>query len=134
VIWTGSNDGFVQVTRDAGKTWITGNVPGIPMWGSVRHVEPSRYAAGSAYIIVDAHQENNRDPWVYKTTDFGKTWKLIVTGIPKSMLSYAHIIREDPVRRGLLYLGTENALYVSSMTATTGSRCNSECLTRRFMV
>ena len=115
VIWTGSNDGFVQVTRDAGKTWtnVTGNVPGIPMWGSVRHVEPSRYAAGSAYIIVDAHQENNRDPWVYKTTDFGKTWKLIVTGIPKSMLSYAHIIREDPVRRGLLYLGTENALYVS---------------------
>jgi photosystem II stability/assembly factor-like uncharacterized protein len=115
VIWTGSNDGLVQVTRDAGKTWtnVTGNVPGIPMWGSVRHVEPSRYAAGSAYIIVDAHQENNRDPWVYKTTDFGKTWKLIITGIPKSMLSYAHIIREDPVRRGLLYLGTENALYVS---------------------
>jgi hypothetical protein len=103
------------VTRDAGKTWtnVTANIPGIPTWGSVRHVEPSRYAAGSAYIIVDAHQENNRDPWVYKTTDFGKTWKLIVTGIPKSMLSYAHIIREDPVRRGLLYLGTENALYVS---------------------
>jgi len=115
VIWTGSNDGLVQVTRDGGKSWtnVTANIPGIPTWGSVRHVEPSRYAAGSAYIIVDAHQENNRDPWVYKTTDFGKTWKLIVNGIPKSPMSYAHIIREDPVRRGLLYLGTENALYVS---------------------
>jgi photosystem II stability/assembly factor-like uncharacterized protein len=115
VIWTGSNDGLVQVTRDAGKTWtnVTANIPGIPTWGSVRHVEPSKYAAGSAYIVVDGHQENNRDPWVYKTTDFGKTWKLIVSGIPKSTLSYAHIIREDPVRRGLLYLGTENALYVS---------------------
>ena len=116
VIWTGSNDGLVQVTRDGGKNVDERHrrtFPGIPTWGSVRHVEPSRYAAGTAYIIVDAHQENNRDPWVYKTTDFGKTWKLIVNGIPKSTLSYAHIIREDPVRRGLLYLGTENALYVS---------------------
>jgi photosystem II stability/assembly factor-like uncharacterized protein len=115
VIWVGTNDGLVQVTRDAGKSWtnVTANIPGIPKYGSVRHIEPSRYATGSAYIIVDGHQENNRDPWVYKTSDFGKSWTLIVNGIPKSMLSYAHIIREDPVRRGLLYLGTENALYVS---------------------
>jgi photosystem II stability/assembly factor-like uncharacterized protein len=115
VIWTGSNDGLVHLSRDAGKTWtnVTAHIPGIPAWGSVRHIEPSRYDAASAYLIVDAHQENNRDPWVYRTKDFGKTWKLIVTGIPKSPLSYAHIIREDPVRRGLLYLGTENALYVS---------------------
>src|ERR1019366_9489185 len=60
-----------------------------------------------------AHQENNRDPWVYKTSDFGKSWKLIVTGLPRSPVSYAHVIREDPVRRGLLYLGTESALHVS---------------------
>jgi hypothetical protein len=115
LLWVGTNDGLVQLSRDGGKTWtnVTANLPGIPTWGSVRHIEPSRYAAGSAYLIVDAHQENNRDPWVYKTTDFGRTWKLIVNGIPKSPLSYAHIIREDPVRRGLLYLGTENALYVS---------------------
>ena len=115
VIWTGSNDGLVHVTRDGGKTWtnVTRNIPGIPAWGSVRHVEPSRYDVASAYLIVDAHQENNRDPWVYQTKDFGKTWKLIVTGVPKSPLSYAHIIREDPVRRGLLYLGTENGLYFS---------------------
>jgi photosystem II stability/assembly factor-like uncharacterized protein len=115
VIWAGTNDGLVQVTRDAGKTWtnVTANVPGILPWGSVRHIEPSKYDAGSAYVIVDGHQENNRDPWVYRTKDFGKTWKLIVTGIPHSVVSYAHIIREDPVRRGLLYLGTEGGLFVS---------------------
>ena len=115
VIWTGANDGLVQVTRDAGKSWtnVTANVPGMPMWGSVRHVEPGRFAAGTAYIINDAHQENNRDPWVYRTHDFGKTWKLIVNGLPKVPMGYAHIIREDPVRKGLLYLGTENAVYLS---------------------
>jgi photosystem II stability/assembly factor-like uncharacterized protein len=115
LMWTGSNDGLVHLTRDGGRTWtnVTKNIPGILEWGSVRHIEPSRYDAGSAYLIVDGHQENNRDPWIYRTKDFGKTWKLIVTGIPKSPLSYAHIIREDPVRRGLLYSGTENAVYVS---------------------
>jgi hypothetical protein len=115
VIWAGTNDGLVQVTRDAGKTWtnVTANVPNILPWGSVRHIEPSKYDPGSAYIIVDGHQENNRDPWVYRTKDFGKTWRLIVTGIPHSVVSYAHIIREDPVRRGLLYLGTEGGLFVS---------------------
>jgi hypothetical protein len=76
-------------------------------------VEPSRYDAATAYLIVDGHQENNFDPWVYKTNDFGRTWKLIVNGLPKNPISYAHIIREDPVRRGLLYLGTEQAVYVS---------------------
>jgi len=115
LIWTGSNDGLVQLTRDAGKTWtnVTANVPGMPMWGSVRDVEPGRFDAGTAYIINDAHQENNRDPWVYRTHDFGKTWKLIVNGLPKVPMGYAHVIREDPVRKGLLYLGTENAIYIS---------------------
>ncbi|HEX4682742.1 MAG TPA: hypothetical protein VH277_08550 [Gemmatimonadaceae bacterium] len=115
LIWTGSNDGLVQLTRDGGRTWtnVTANVPNIPTWGSVRHVEPSRYDAGTAYIIVDAHQENDRDPYVYRTHDFGRTWTMIVTGLPKVPMGYAHIIREDPVRKGLLYLGTENALYAS---------------------
>jgi hypothetical protein len=115
LIWVGTNDGLVQLTRDGGKTWtnVTKNIPGMLEWGSVRHIEPSKYDAGSAYLIVDGHQENNRDPWVYRTKDFGKTWTLIVNGIARSPLSYAHIIREDPVRRGLLYLGTENSLFVS---------------------
>jgi photosystem II stability/assembly factor-like uncharacterized protein len=114
-IWAGTNDGLVQLTRDGGKSWtnLTANIPGMPAWMTVSNIEPSRYADGTAYITVDGHQVNNRDPWVYRTTDFGKTWTLIVKGIPKSPLSYAHVIREDPVRKGLLYLGTENALYVS---------------------
>jgi hypothetical protein len=115
MIWVGTNDGKVQLTRDDGATWtdLTGNLPMLPVWGSVRSIAPSRYDAATAYLTVDAHQENNRDPWVYRTTDYGLTWRLIVSGIPKSMLSYAKVIHEDPVRRGLLYLGTENAIYVS---------------------
>jgi hypothetical protein len=115
VIWAGTNDGLVQVTRDGGKTWanVTKNIPGLPPWGTVGNVEPSRHDAGTAYITVDFHQVNNRDPFVYKTNDFGASWKQITNGVPHSMLSYAHCVREDPVKRGLLYLGTENGAYVS---------------------
>ena len=114
-IWVGTNDGQVQLTRDNGATWtnLTKNITGLPAWGSVRSLVASRYDAATAYITVDFHQVNNRDPFIYRTTDFGKTWKLIVTGIPKSMLSYVRIIAEDPVRRGLLFAGTENAIYTS---------------------
>jgi photosystem II stability/assembly factor-like uncharacterized protein len=115
LIWAGSNDGLVQVTRDGGRNWtnVTANIPNLPPWGTISNIEPSRYNAGTVYITVDFHQVNNRDPFVYKTTDYGKTWKSITNGIPRSPLSYAHCVREDPVRQGLLYLGTENALYVS---------------------
>ena len=115
LIWVGTNDGQVQITRDGGATWanISGNVPGMPSWGTISNIEPSRYDAGTAYLTVDAHQVNNRDPWVYKTTDYGRSWRLITGGLPKTPLSYAHVVREDPVRRGLLYLGTEGGLYVS---------------------
>ncbi len=77
------------------------------------NIEASRYDAGTAYLTVDGHQVNFRDPYVYKTADYGKTWTLITGGIPHNMLSYAHCVREDPVRKGLLYLGTEGGLYVS---------------------
>ena len=115
VIWAGTNDGYVQITRDGGKNWtnVTKNIPNLPEWGTVSNIEASRYDAGTAYITVDFHQMNNRDPFAYKTTDYGKTWTQITNGIPHSMLSYAHCIREDPVRRGQLYLGTENGLYIS---------------------
>jgi len=115
LIWAGTNDGLLHLTRDGGKTWtnVTKNLPGLPPWGSFRSIVASRYDAGTAYLVVDLHQVNNRDPFIYKTTDFGKTFRPIVNGIPKSMLSYAKTICEDPVRRGLLYAGTENAIYVS---------------------
>ncbi|MBM3792139.1 MAG: sialidase, partial [Acidobacteria bacterium] len=115
LIWIGTNDGLVQLTRDAGKTWtnLTSNLPDLPPWGSIRSIAPSRYDAATAYLAIDFHQMNNRDPFVYKTSDYGKTFRKITSGIPRSMLSYARWICEDPVRRGLLYLGTENAIYVS---------------------
>src|SRR6266849_4209548 len=115
VIWAGTNDGIVQITRDGGKNWtnVTKNIPNMLPWGTVSNIEPSRYNPGTAYFTVDGHQVNNRDPFIYKTTDYGKTWKAITNGIPHTMLSYAHCVREDPVRRGLLYLGTENAVYAS---------------------
>jgi len=115
LIWVGTNDGLVQLTRDGGKNWtnVTKNIPNLPQFGTVSNIEPSRYEPGAAYITVDFHQVNNRDPFIYKTKDYGKTWTAITNGIPHSMLSYAHCIREDPVRRGLLYAGTENGLYVS---------------------
>ncbi|HEX7938389.1 MAG TPA: glycosyl hydrolase, partial [Gemmatimonadaceae bacterium] len=115
LIWAGTNDGQVQLTRDNGATWtnLTKNIPGLLDWGTISNIEPSKYDAGTAYLTVDGHQVNNRDPWIYRTTDYGKTWTLIVNGIPKSPLSYAHVVREDPVRKGMLYAGTENGLYVS---------------------
>jgi photosystem II stability/assembly factor-like uncharacterized protein len=115
LIWVGTNDGLVQLTRDGGTTWtnVTKNIPNLPPWGSVRSFAPSRYDAGTVYLTVDFHQVNNRDPFIYKTNDYGRTWKSITNGIPKSMLSYVKIIHEDPKRRGMLYAGTENAIYVS---------------------
>jgi photosystem II stability/assembly factor-like uncharacterized protein len=115
VIWTGSNDGLVHVTRDGGGNWtnVTANIPGLPPWGTVSNIEPSRHAPGTAYISVDFHQVGNTDPYAFKTEDYGESWRLVSGGIPRSVFSYVHVIREDPVRPGLLYLGTENALYVS---------------------
>jgi photosystem II stability/assembly factor-like uncharacterized protein len=114
-IWAGTNDGLVQVTRDGGKTWtnVTKNIHGLPGWGTVSNIEPSRYEAGTAYLTVDFHQMNNRDPFVYKTTDYGQTWVSLSADIPRSVFSYCHWVHEDPVRQGLLYLGTENAIYFS---------------------
>jgi len=115
VIWAGTNDGLVQITRDGGKTWtnVTPNIAGMPEWGTVSNIDASTFDAGTAYISVDYHQVNNRDPFIYKTHDYGKSWARITDGIPHSMLSYVHCVREDPARRGLLYAGTENGAYVS---------------------
>ncbi len=115
VIWAGTNDGKVHLTRDDGKTWtdLSANIPGLVEWATISNIEPSRYDKATAYLTVDGHQVNNRDPWIYKTTDYGKTWTLIVNGIPKSPLGYAHVVREDPVQKGLLFAGTENGVWVS---------------------
>ena len=115
LIWAGTNDGKLQLTRDGGKTWtdVSGNFPNLPPWGTVSNIEPSRFAAGTCYVTMDLHQVNDFAPYVFKTADYGKTWKNISSNIPKNLLSFAHCVREDPVRAGLLYLGVENALYIS---------------------
>jgi photosystem II stability/assembly factor-like uncharacterized protein len=115
VIWTGSNDGVVSVTRDGGRTWsnVTGNIPGLASWGFVNSIAPSRHAFGAAYLTVDRHRAADTATYVFKTADYGRTWKAIATGIPNSVFAYARVVREDPRRAGMLYLGTENGLYVS---------------------
>jgi hypothetical protein len=113
VIWAGTNDGLVQVTRDGGEHWANVTPPGLHPRGTVDSVDPSHFDKGTCYVSVDLHQVDNRDPFVFKTADYGKTWRAIASGIPKSPLSYVHVVREDPFRKGLLYAGTENALYLS---------------------
>ena len=115
VIWTGSTDGQVNVTQDAGAHWtnVTKNIPNLPPWGTVWSVAPSKFDAGTAYVVENLQHEGIYDALVYKTADYGATWKLIASDVPKGVNSSAHIIVEDPVRKGMLYLGTDNALYVT---------------------
>jgi photosystem II stability/assembly factor-like uncharacterized protein len=115
LIWAGTNDGQIWYTRDGGGKWnnVTKNVSGMPAWGTVTSIEPSHFEAGAAYVSVDFHLMDNRDPFIYKTTDYGATWKLISGGLPKNELSYVRIIAEDPNCKGLLFAGTGNDLFYS---------------------
>ena len=115
LIWAGTNDGLVHLTRDGGANWtdVTANVEGLPEWIAVRSIAASRHAPGTAYIAADGHQVDIRDPHLYRTRDYGASWEKITDGIPPSMLSYTKIVVEDPKRPGMLYAGTENAIYVS---------------------
>ena len=115
VLWAGTNDGLVQVSVDGGANWqnVTANIKGLPPLGTVRNIDASKWKAGKAYITIDFHQVGNFESHVYKTEDFGKTWTKIIEGIPQNTLSYVCNIREDPTKPGLLYLGTENTLYIS---------------------
>lgn len=115
LLWAGTNDGLIHVSRDNGTNWenVTANVPGMPDYGAVRNIDASSHSEGTAYMTVDAHEMGDFRPYVYRTDDFGKTWTTITKGISESNLSYCRMIKEDPFRKGLLYLGTENELYVS---------------------
>jgi photosystem II stability/assembly factor-like uncharacterized protein len=114
VIWTGSDDGYVQVTRDGGKTWsnVFTNVPGLKPNAWIATVEASHYDAGTAYVTADHHQDDDYSPFVYMTTDFGKTWKSIRGDLPDKAW-WTHVVREDPRNRNLLYLGTEAGVWAS---------------------
>jgi photosystem II stability/assembly factor-like uncharacterized protein len=113
VIWVGTDDGLVQVTRNGGKTWtnVTRNISGAPQWAMVSQVGVSPFDPGTAYVAFDAHKLDNRRPYVYKTTDYGQSWTPITTGLPED--SAAIVVREDPNNQGLLVLGTMTGLFYS---------------------
>lgn len=115
LIWSGSNDGQVQLTRDGGQHWmnVTQNITDLPKWGTITNIEPSRFTKGTAYIAVDLHQMGDFDPYVYKTEDYGQRWDRISVSVPKSVHSFAHVIKEDPKLEGMLYLGVDNGIYLS---------------------
>jgi photosystem II stability/assembly factor-like uncharacterized protein len=112
-IWTGSDDGLVHLTRDGGATWqnVTAAMPGFPEWGTVSMIELSPFDAATAYVTVDAHRLDDSHPYLYKTADYGKSWTRLDGPLPKDI--YLHSVREDPKKRGQLYLGTERGVMVS---------------------
>src|SRR6185437_709580 len=115
-IWVGTDDGNLQLTRDGGEHWtnVAGNVPGLPKSSWVSWVQASSYAAGTAYAAFDRHTFGDMAPYLYVTTDFGKSWSPLVTAKDaKGIRGYAHVIREDTVDSSLLFLGTEFGLWIS---------------------
>ena len=114
LIWVGTDDGNVQLTRDGGKTWtnVAGNISGLPKSAWVSSVEAGHFAAGTAYATFDLHTFGDMKPYVYRTADFGKTWTALAPA-DGSMKGYAHVVKEDPVDAKLLFIGTELGLWVS---------------------
>lgn len=113
LIWAGSDDGLVHLTRDGGATWqnVTPAMPGLPEWGTVSMIEPSPFDPATAYVVVDAHRLDDMRPYLYKTSDYGRSWSRLDGGLPADV--YLHAVREDPKKRGQLYLGTERGVMVS---------------------
>jgi photosystem II stability/assembly factor-like uncharacterized protein len=110
-IWIGTDNGLVQLTRDEGKTWHEVSPRGLPPWSMISLIDASPHDAATAYAAVDRHQMDDIRPYAYRTRDFGKTWTKITNGIPEN--TYVHAVREDPVRKGLLFAGTERGVFVS---------------------
>jgi hypothetical protein len=114
VIWTGSNDGLIFVTRDDGKTWTNVTPKGLPPGGRVQNIEPSPHRAGAAYAAIYRYLLGDFAPYIYRTEDFGKTWTLLTGGNNGIAADEpTRVVREDPDRAGLLYAGTEFGIYIS---------------------
>lgn len=110
-IWAGTDDGLVQLTRDAGKTWTNVTPKGMPEWIRINTIEPSPFDAATAYVAATNYQQDDFKPYLFKTSDYGKTWQKIVNGIPDT--HFTRTIKEDPNHKGLLVAGTEFGLYIS---------------------
>jgi photosystem II stability/assembly factor-like uncharacterized protein len=111
VLWAGSDTGVISVTRNGGGSWTNVTPPGMLPWGRVSLIDPSHLSAGVAYAAVERHRMDDQNPYIYRTEDFGKSWKLITNGLAAP--AFVNAIREDPKKKGLLYAGTEFGIYVS---------------------
>ncbi len=111
VFWAGSDDGLIHVSRDNGATWQNVTPAGYGRLTRTAHIDASAHDAGTAYVAANRYQQDDFAPYLWKTTDFGKTWTKITNGIPRT--AYTRVVREDPARRGLLYAGTEYGVWTS---------------------
>ena len=111
MIWVGTDDGLIQLTQNGGGSWANVTPHTMPEWGTISMIEPSRYDANTAYVAVDRHKLDDIKAYVFKTSDGGKTWTRIDAGLPDG--SFVHAVREDSLKRGLLYAGTETGVFVS---------------------
>ncbi|CAN5502369.1 hypothetical protein BH10ACI2_BH10ACI2_20150 [soil metagenome] len=112
VIWTGSDDGLVQISQDNGLTWTNVTPKDLPEWIQINQLRASPFDAGTAYFAAANYKNDDQKPYIYKTTDFGKTWTKIVNGIPTDQ--FARVVIEDPNKQGFLYAGTERGLFYSA--------------------
>ena len=111
LIWAGSDDGLIHLTRDGGQHWDNVTPKDLPEWSMISLIDPSPHAAGTAYVAVDRHKLDDRQPYIYKTSDYGQAWTKITSGIADG--AYVHAVREDPKHKGLLFAGTETGVWVS---------------------
>lgn len=111
VLWCGSDDGLLHLSRDAGKTWAKVTPPDLPEWTQINSIEVHPFEKGGLYVAATRYKLDDFRPYLYRTTDYGKTWKKIVAGIPDQ--HFTRVVRADPKRKGLLYAGTENGMYIS---------------------
>ena len=109
-LWAGTDDGLIHITRDGGKNWKNITPPEITSWSKVSLIDASRFDDNTAYVAVNRIRCDDQTPHIYKTTDGGATWKKIITGLPNEPIN---AVREDAVRKGLLFAGSENTVYVS---------------------
>ncbi|NHF60469.1 glycosyl hydrolase [Flavobacteriaceae bacterium TP-CH-4] len=111
LLWVGSDDGLIHVTKDGGQTWENVTPSNMPEWSMVNSIEPSAFDEGTCYVAATRYKLGDFTPYLYKTTDYGKTWTGITNGIPSE--HFTRVVREDPKRKGLLYSGTETGMYIS---------------------
>lgn len=111
LMWVGSDDGLIHVTRDGGGSWENVTPPGMPEWMMINSIEPSYFEEGTCYVAGTRYKLGDFTPYLYKTTNYGKTWTKMTTGIEKE--HFTRVVRQDPVRKGILYAGTETGMYIS---------------------